>query len=184
MTRPEGDTADRRWPIGRIAATSMLVLFCGFWIWAFSPWAPHDNPDRLEDRDFAEAAEARCAAALDRIDAIPSAREADTPEERSDQVETGTIEVEAMVADLRELTAQVETPAEREVLADWFVDWDQYIVDRWTHVERLRSADETESDRDLAFVLSAVIGGGVYTERLDGFARVNDMDSCVIPGDV
>jgi hypothetical protein len=170
--------------IGRVVATATVVFLCGFWVWAFSPWAPDDNPDRLEDRAFAEAAEARCAATLDRIDAIPSAREADTPAERADQVEAGTLEVETLVADLGELATQVEIPAERELIADWFVDWDHYIADRWSHVETLRDADSATSDRDLAFVLNPSPDGDVYTERLDGFARVNGMDSCVIPGDV
>jgi hypothetical protein len=163
---------------------SMVVLLGGFWIWAFSPWAPDDNPDRLADREFAQSAEARCAATLDRIDAIPSAREADTPADRADQVEAGTLEVEALVADLGELATQVENPAERELIADWLVDWDHYIADRWNHVDTLRDADATTPDRDLAFVLNPGPDGAVYTERLDGFARVNTMDSCVIPGDV
>lgn len=184
MTRPEDDTADRHWTVRRVAATSIVVFLCGFWVWAFSPWAPDDNPDRLEDRAFAQAAEARCAAAVDRIDSLPSAREANTPAERADQVEAGTLEVEAMVADLGELATHVEIPAERELIADWFVDWDHYVADRWIHVEHLRNANETTPDRDLAFVLHPSADGDLYTERLDGFARVNDMDSCVIPGDI
>ena len=26
--------------------------------------------------------------------------------------------------------------------------------------------------------------GSTYTERMDGFSRLNDMDSCQVPGDV
>ena len=148
------------------------------------PFAPGDNPDRLEDRDFAEQADARCAAAVEFIDTIPSARQAESRDERADQVETGTVEVEAMVVDLRSLAGDVESPDERAILTKWFADWDQYVVDRWAHVEKLRTADEDASDRELAFVVSAIIGSGIYTERLDGFARVNDMDNCLIPGDL
>ena len=185
MTRSDEETPDRRrWTVGRMAATLVLVSSFGFWIWAFSPWAPRDNPDRLDDRAFVDAAEQRCVAADDLIAAMPSAREAESAIDRADQVEAGTRHVEAMVADLRDLASMVDSVAERDILFKWFIDWDQYIDDRWAHVERLRTADENTSDRDLAFVLSAVVGGGIYTQRLDGFARVNDMDACLIPGDV
>ena len=191
MIARESETADEpRWTVGKVAAVSVVLLFCGAWIWLISaqaglpvPWAPGDNPDRLHDRVFAEAAEARCATALAAIASIPTAREAATPQDRADQVESGTLDVEAMVADLRGLASKVESVAEREILFKWFADWDQYIDDRWAHVTRLRTADEETSDRELAFVVSAVVGGGIYTERLDGFARVNDMDSCLVPGD-
>jgi hypothetical protein len=190
---PEGETADeRRWTVGRVAAVSVVVLFLAGWVWLISaqaglpvPWAPGDNPDRLQDRKFAEAAEARCAIALVRIATIPTAREAETPQDRAGQVASGTVEFEAMVIDLRALALEIDLETERDILAKWFADWDRYIDDRWSHVDRLEAADAETSGRDLAFVLSSdVVGSGIYTERLDGFARVNDMDSCVVPGDV
>lgn len=184
VTEAEDETERQPWTVGRVAAITILVATFGFWVWAFSPWAPDDNPDRLEDRGFAEAAETRCRAALDEIDGIPSARAAETTQDRADQVEAGTRVIEVMLADLEELASGVGSAEESEILADWFEDWHQYVVDRWAHVDRLRSATDETSDRDLAFRVSATEGGGIYTERLDGFARVNDMDSCLVPGDV
>ena len=49
---------------------------------------------------------------------------------------------------------------------------------------RLRDADASTPRRELWFLMSDAMAGGVYTERLDGFARLNDMESCQIPGDV
>lgn len=184
MTR-RGDSAESRtWTLGRLLGFAIVVASFAFWIWAFSPWAPRTNPDRLEDRAFTEAAESRCAAALERIAVIPSARTAESPQDRAGQVADGTDEVESMVADLRSLAADVRFDTERDILDKWFSDWDQYVADRWDHVARLTAADEDATGRELAFVLSNTVGGGIYTERLDGFARVNDMDSCLIPGDV
>ena len=192
MTQADDATEDRRrWTPQRVAAASVIAVFLVGWVWLMSaqlglpvPFAPGDNPDRLEDRRFAQAADDRCAAALEVIDAIPSAREAGSNDERADQVETGTVEIETMVTDLRSLAGEVETTGERQILVKWFADWDQYVADRWAHVEKLRTADADASGRDLAFVVSAIVGTGIYTERLDGFARVNDMDNCLIPGDV
>ena len=84
---PETVDGRRRWSFGTVIATTVLVATFGFWVWAFSPWAPRDNPDRLEHRAFAESAESRCAAALDDIATIPTAREAETRVDRSDQIE-------------------------------------------------------------------------------------------------
>jgi hypothetical protein len=184
MTADDRGPGSERRGVGTILAVSVLVATFGFWVWAFSPWAPRENPDRLEDREFAESAEQRCSLTLVRIAEIPSARAAETPAERADQVELATLEVEAMVTDLRGLAEGVVDQTEQDILAQWFADWDQYVADRWAHVERLRSASGDTPGRDLAFVVSAVVGTGIYTERLDGFARVNDMDSCLVPGDV
>ena len=182
----------RRWSLGRLTAVSLVTVFCGAWIWVLSaqaglpvPWAPGDNPDRLHDRLFTEGAEARCAATLVRIASIPNAREAETPQDRAEQVESGTLEVEALVTDLQNMALGIELQTDRHVLERWFADWDQYVDDRWAYVERLEASDNETSGRDLAFTLTSDdFGSGIYTRRLDGFARVNDMDSCAVPGDV
>ncbi|MEL0139306.1 MAG: hypothetical protein VW800_02950, partial [Acidimicrobiaceae bacterium] len=59
-----------------------------------------------------------------------------------------------------------------------------YLVDRWAHVERLERATLDTDDRDLAFIIQERIEGGFYTRRIDGLANVNDMPSCVVPGDI
>ena len=61
---------------------------------------------------------------------------------------------------------------------------DFYLVDRWTHVTKLESADADASGRDLTFTLRARTAGGIYTRRIDGFANANKMPSCHVPGDI
>ena len=107
MTRSDEETSDRPWTVARMAATLVLVSSFGFWIWAFSPWAPRDNPDRLDDRGFVEAAEQRCAAAGELLAVIPSAREAESAIDRADQVEAGTNHVAAMVTDLSTISVAI-----------------------------------------------------------------------------
>jgi len=51
-------------------------------------------------------------------------------------------------------------------------------------VGRLENATPETDDRDLAFIIQERIEGGFYTRRIDGLANVNDMPSCVVPGDI
>ena len=162
-----------------------------FWAWAFSPWARTENPGRLDDREFVQWTDERCAQAHASIDAVPTARQAASREERADQVDRGTDEVESLVADLRlraeaSLSASTESdgPPDTVLVAAWLDDWDVHISDRRNHSARLRSADEDTPDRELRFLLVDMIEGSTYTERMDGFARLNNMDNCQIPGDV
>ena len=162
-----------------------------FWAWAFSPWARTENPGRLDDREFVRWADQRCAQARTAIDALPTARQAASREERADQVDRGTDEVEALVADLRlraeaslSATTESDGPPDTVLVAAWLDDWDVYVSDRRNHSARLRSADEDTPDRELRFLLVDMTEGSTYTERMDGFARLNNMDNCEIPGDV
>ncbi len=175
-----------KWLGGLFVAGSFV-----FWAWAFSPWARSENPGRLDDRAFVEWADQRCARAHTAINALPTARQAGSRTERADQVDTGTDEVEALVADLR-LRAAASLPASTEgngppdvdLVGAWLEDWDVYISDRRKHSMRLRTADADTPDRELRFLLVDMTEGSTYTERMDGFARLNNMDNCQIPGDV
>ena len=175
-----------RWLGGLFVAGSFV-----FWAWAFSPWARTENPARLDDREFAQWADQRCDQAQTAIAALPTARQAASREERADQVDRGTDEVEALVADLR-LRAEAslaestegDGPADVSLVRDWLADWDVYITDRRSHSTRLRTAGEDTPDRELRFLLVDMTEGSTYTERMDGFSRLNNMDACQVPGDV
>lgn len=66
----------------------------------------------------------------------------------------------------------------------WLDDWNIYLSDRQAHVERLNNATADTADRDLRFLISDVVAGGIYTRRMDGFARLNNMPACQVPGDI
>ena len=175
-----------RWLAGLFVAGSFV-----FWAWAFSPWARTENPARLDDRDFVQWADQRCARAQTVIAALPTARQAASRAERADQVDQGTDQVEMLVADLRrraETSLAASTsgdgPPDAALVRDWLADWDVYVTDRRGHSAKLRTADDDTPDRELRFLLLDMTEGSTYTERMDGFARLNNMDNCQVPGDV
>ena len=175
-----------KWLGGLFVAGSFV-----FWAWAFSPWARTENPARLDDRSFVGWADQRCAEAQAAIDALPTARQAASRAERADQVDWATDEVEALVADIRlraeaslSVSTESEGPPDAELVGAWLEDWAVYIADRRSHSERLRTASEDTPDRELRFLLLDLTEGSTYTERMDGFARLNNMDNCQVPGDV
>jgi hypothetical protein len=82
-----------------------------------------------------------------------------------------------MVDDLRGIPGG--TDDDRWLTNRWFEDWDVYLVDRRNHADRLRS------DGDVRPLLTAMPDGvGSVLRRMNGFARVNDMESCLDPGDL
>ena len=182
----------RRWRlVGRWLAGLFVVGSFVFWAWAFSPWARTENPARLDDRDFAQWADQRCGEAQTAIAAMPTARQAASRAERADQVDRSTDEVEMLVADLRSRadaslseSTGGEGPPDAALVRDWLADWDVYVSDRRSHSTKLRTADDDTPDRELRFLLVDMTEGSTYTERMDGFARLNNMDNCQIPGDV
>ena len=183
----------RRWwrLVGRWLAGLFVVGSFVFWAWAFSPWARTENPARLDDRDFAQWADQRCAQAQTAIAALPTARQAASRAERADQVDRGTDEVEMLVVDLRlraeaslAESTEADGPPDASLVRDWLADWDVYVSDRRGHATRLRTAGDDTPDRELRFLLVDMTEGSTYTERMDGFSRLNNMDNCQVPGDV
>ena len=161
----------------RVLAT-VFVLFCiAFWAFAFSPWARDifTAPDQLEDESYVAALDARCARTRSELDALPSARRAETPTERAETVVAANELLRAMVDGL----AMVEggTEDDRRLVGRWLDDWEIYLGDRSEHVDRLLR------DGDSPF-LNTEENGVFIAERMDGFVRVNDIDNCLIPGDL
>ncbi len=168
--RPEG----RRARPGRLILVAVVAGLIGMWFYAFL-LAPSGNPDRMEDRTWPTSAERRCAEARDAIDALPPAYQSGSPFERSDYLEKGTEILKNMVSDLGSLPGG--SASDRDLAARWLEDWEVYLSDRQAHVKRLRS------EGDVRPLLSALSDGSSMLQRMNGFARVNDMESCLDPGD-
>ena len=158
-----------------------MVLMWG-WIYLF---APRNNPDRLESREFVASAEAVCMPLNAQIDALPTGRDVLTKAGRTDQIIEGTELTETMVTALRGAAATYVTAShDLRILEAWFDDWDAYLQDRWRHVAKLQSLGESAKDSDYRFILTERAEGGIYTRRIDGLANVNDMKSCHTPLDL
>ncbi|MEQ8839741.1 MAG: hypothetical protein RIB98_02060 [Acidimicrobiales bacterium] len=180
---PFEETEERYWGATRIALTVVVLLIIAMWAWIYL-WAPRDNPDRLETRSFATRAESLCAPLAADIAAIPATTTDTTIAERADFVTTGTEFAAAMVEGLKAESAAVTDENDRRLLEFWFADWDAYLADREAYAARLRAAPADANRSDLAFTISERSSGGQYTRTIDGFASVNDMTSCSVPGDI
>jgi len=146
----------------------------GLWAYAFF-FAPSGNPDRVENEVWLEKAETICSQALNEIDLLPLAKEAKTPADRAELIAQGTRVLEKMKASLAGLALNSEK--DNFNTDSWLSDWDTYLGDRRNHVKRLTDLGDIEP------LLTATDSGKSVLERMNGFARVNDLDSCLDPGD-
>ena len=160
----------------RVFLTLLVVAMGVLWVYAFF-LAPSGYADRMEDRAWPEAAQAQCLATRNEISRLPTARQADTPTQRADDLDEATLAVRRMVDALDRIPGG--TDHDLSLVAHWLDDWEVYIADRLNHAERLR----TEGDvKPLMTALAS--GAGSVLERMNGFARVNDMEACLDPGDM
>jgi hypothetical protein len=179
-TRPvdeDDEPGGFRWSVGSVLALVVVAAIIGFWAWAFSPWAPDTKADDLADDTFVPAANTICRTATERIDALPRAMDSPTPAERSAVVVQANGYVADMVAGLRAETAGA-SGRDRELLDQWFADWDVYLERRDAY------AAELAVNEDGAVFTVPARNGGQITETMDGFARTNDLFDCLVPLDV
>ena len=133
--------------------------------------------DTLDGKAFTANAEARCAATMERLDALPRDLDIDNPQQLAEQVASGTDLLIPLVPDLRNLARNVTDPDEARKVNLWLDDWNVYIADRNSLVAKLRQGERAE------FVYTA--RDGVQIARIiDRFAQVNDMLSCETPKDI
>ena len=155
-----------------LLGVAMVVL----WVYAFFI-APSGNPDRLQDRSWPELAQQRCLEARAVIDTLTPAADATSPASRADDLDLATDALSDMVADLTLLPGG--TDDDTVLFGMWLEDWAVYVSDRRAHAERLRL------EGDVRPLLTALPSGtGSVLKRMNGFARVNDMEACLDPGDV
>jgi len=170
-------------PEGKMGTTKrvIVVLFVAactaFWVFAFSPWAREmfQAPDQLEDDTTVAALISHCADAAELLDDLPPASQIATPADRA----VVLIEANEILGAMRNDLATVPTSNEEDarLVRLWLADWDIYLGDRDEHVNRLNT------EGDVRFFNS--IDNGVFIhERMDGFARVNDLGPCETPGDI
>ena len=134
--------------------------------------------DRLDDPAFAEAAEERCAAALEQVDRRRSpAPRTPRPSGRPCWTEAdGTYA--AMLDDLDGLQALAPAGDQRRRATEWLSDWRTYLGDREAYADALRT------DPGARLLVSEKPGEGQQiTGWIDEFAKANRMESCVTPTD-
>ena len=155
----------------KVAAVAGIM---GLWAYAFF-FAPSGNPDRVESEVWLEEAEIICSRALDQIALLPLAKESKTPADRAEVIAQGTQVLEEMKANLADLSLNSEK--DKFNTDSWLSDWNTYLGDRRNHVKRLTELGDIEP------LLTATDSGKSVLERMNGFARVNDLEPCIDPGD-
>jgi len=162
--------------LGLTIGIAVLVLFAAFWVGATIWFFGNGNPDRLQDREWAAEAEARCAEARDELDRLPQARNALNMADRAGQIEASTAVLAEMTADLA-----VSAPGgeDGELIGLWLGSWRIYLNDRLAHADALRARE----DRQFRVTVDQQRGDGVDA-LLDAFADRNRMPSCGDPLDI
>lgn len=167
--------ARRRTSPWTVAGGTLFVAIVVMWIWIFSGAAGKANPDYLADRAWAEDAEETCAATRERIDERSAAAGTQDLDARADAIDESTDDAEAMLADLRD--PPPESASDRSVVGPWLDDYAQLLEDRRTYADAIRV------NPDARFLTTEK-----FNDPLDRvvqtFAEVNDMPSCIPPGDV
>lgn len=161
----------------RALATIFVICAIAFWLFAFSPWARDifQAPDQIADETYVASLDSRCAAARSLLAELPLAQNAASPVDRASALAEANDILTEMAVDLSNIEGG--TTNDQRLVSLWIGDWEIYLDDRVNHVGRL------VTEGDVRFLTSEV-NGVFINERMDGFARVNDLDNCETPGDV
>jgi hypothetical protein len=177
-----GPTAPRRRRPVRTLLTLVVLALVAMWVYViYLAVGPGRQPpiDRLDDPAFAEAAEPRCADALEVIGELPVANATPDAADRADVIEQANVAFGSMLDDLDDLVDLAPAGDQRERATAWLADWRTYLGDRQQYADALRV------DADARLLVSEKAGEGrQITGWIDEFARANRMPSCVTPGDV
>lgn len=176
---PDPDATLRRRRISMVAAGLTFAALAAFWAWILvyqlQNRGEEDMPDRMDDLAWTAEADRICAATTARVAELPSAHTSPSADARADVIEEATAEYEGM---LQQLEAIAPTSGrDAEITAAWIADYRIFLQDR------LRFADSLRTDPTARFLVTEKYGSHI-TKPIDRFARVNEMEACMSPGDV
>lgn len=183
-TTDPGGAGDRHHVVTpvRVLLTLVVVALVAMWVYVlYLAVGPGRQPpiDRLDDPAFAEAAERRCADALEVVEALPVANATPDPAARADVIAEANTAFGAMLDDLDATADLAPAGDQRDRARAWLADWRTYLDDREQYAAALRA------DPGARLLVSAKEGEGrQITGWIDEFAKANRMPSCVTPGDV
>ena len=160
----------RRSPVRRVLLWGAVVLLIVFWIWALL-FAPKESINKIEDRAWAERAEAICADTDAELRALEAQASPDLVV-RADLVVESTDLLSAMLDEVMAVTPTDDKG--RAIVPAWEADYRTLLQDRYRYAERLRAGE------NVAFTETAVKGVPI-TERIETFAADNEMASCGPP---
>jgi hypothetical protein len=173
------ETAPRRWTWQHGLIALVVVGLAAMWVAAlfFADTTPRNL---LDDRAWVARQEMRCQKAIDEIDTFAAAEVIVTmksSEQRAVLVQRANPIVDRLVADM---VADPVTGSERDraFVSLWLADYRTYSTNRHAYADKLTAGADT------AFAGATDDKGKPITDKIDQFARVNNMDACQVPGDV
>lgn len=174
----------RGWLYFTLSAIAILVVA---WLYVLFFYRPALLIDEIADKKFPHQAEKICAASRVALDELPFPNLAKSAAERADNLAESNLILRVMIADLREIAPDapkrdLTEDAKRtdpEAIQEWLDDWGTYISDREQYVDSLRKDPR-------ARFLESPKGDGPkgITRAIDGYAQVNEMNSCTTLQDV
>ncbi len=167
------DNTHGPWRKSRLRKVLLIVGVVGFvvfWAWALF-FASKEAVNKIDDRGWAERAEATCVDYDARIRALDAQASPDL-EVRADLVVESTDLLSAMLDDI---TAVAPTDEKGQALVPlWEADYRTLLEDRYRYADKLRGG------QDGPFTETAVEGVPI-TERIETFAGDNEIPSCAPP---
>ncbi len=160
----------RRSPIRKVLLWGSIVVLIVFWIWALF-FASKESINKIEDRAWAERAEAICVSTKADLRALDAQASADLTV-RADLVVESTDLLAAMLDDIVAVTPSDEKG--QAIVPDWESDYRVLLDDRYRYAEQLRGG------QNVAFTETA-INGVPITERIEKFTLDNEMPTCAPP---
>jgi hypothetical protein len=157
-------------PMRRALVVIALLALAAFWTWALF-FASKTAVNKVEDRRWAERAEATCAQVEAQLGELDTQVSTDLVE-RAALVEESTDLLSTMLDDIT-----VVMPTDEKGMAivpEWVADYRTLLEDRYRYADMLRSG------QDGPFTETAVNNVPI-TERLETFAGDNEMSSCAPP---
>jgi hypothetical protein len=163
----------------RILLGIIVVLFAAFWVWALF-FASKEAINKIDDRGWAARAEAICADATVRREALADYRRVDENDaammvERGNLVDAATDVVEQMLDDVVAVPPSDDKGA--AIVPDWEADYRTYLQNRRDYADVLRTG------RNAPFTEAAVDGIPI-SDKVERFAGDNEMPSCAPPSDL
>ncbi|HMG43321.1 MAG TPA: hypothetical protein VK611_18460 [Acidimicrobiales bacterium] len=165
----------------RILLAAVVVGLVSMWVYVlFLAFGPGRQPpvDRLDDPEFAVAAEDVCSAAIADVEDLPVASQAHSATERAAVLRQANGIFTGMLSELDGLTTLAPAGEQRDRTERWLDDWQVLLADREAYATAL------SDDPEAQLLISEKPGTGRHiTGWIDEFALANKMDDCATPAD-
>jgi len=162
---------------GRILAVVVGIAIAG--LWAYALWGPteKDPPGLLSDPTYATQFQSICTDAAAQIGSLPPAYATRDAGARADVIAEANAYLDTMLVRLQAIAPPADAGDDARMIDEWLGDWQTYVGNRQAYVVALE-------DDPNARLLVAEKDKRQITEPIDFFAKYNEMENCMTPGDL